>query len=608
MHAPATVIEHEREKPFTGRIFGKVWIFIRYIKYFSSFNPRAFWVGIVFSYIRAPLNAGTIFAGGLFIDSVVEYYNTPRNVIFAFFSIPYPIIIIFILCTLWMTQRALWLITNNAYINIRHKVWTGNREDIIRKFGNLNQQEIDAEDVKDEIEKILNFWYPRACSLYERIRDAGELLLNIIVAFYAVFTFNPLVAVIILLLPLPEIRSIFKNSKRFQKFVDDIAPLLLQRSYFFNILIDTRIFAEKKINTIHQFLEKRFLHIANGITKGYEHIQTRQEKIVTFWSLIDGFGMYFVQAVLVFQGLLEKTPVGRISYTLGYVDSLYTQLFSLENMFIQISDDLVFIEKQFEFVDRKSFTDALTGKRVLKKEVPALEFKNFTFTYPDTGITILKNANLIINPGDNILILGKDGSGKSSMVRFLAQLYEIQKGDILVDGTSLNSLRPGSIRDSFSVVAEDFGRYYMSLKDNIILGDHEKAFDKGLYEQVLKITGLFDWAKKVGLDDDNFTVGSFFDGGVEISSGHWQRIAIGRALYRNRGIFIFDQPFTYIDRASVNEIFPSIVDFIGNRTLIFIGEEVIFPNKFDAIYEMEDGQINKLSDKDVNSRWRRKSV
>jgi len=607
MHAPAIKNEHTVVKKPAQRLIQKIGIFFRYIKYFSSFNPRSFWTGIAASYLRAPVNTAIIYCGGILIDSIVSYYEKPQFAQILSLQIPYPAVLIVVLFILWFTKRILSYIITREEILIHHRAWDNNRIDIVKKFGILNQEDIESEDVKDEIEKILNFWYGRATGLYFRIRDFGELLINIVAAFIAVWTFQPVFAIIILLLPLPEIVVIARNNKRFVKFVDDIAPLLLRQTYFFNLLIDTRIFAEKKINSIFKLLQKTFAHHAHGITKGYEYVQTKQEKYVVIASVVDGLGLYIVEAIMVLQGIMTQVAVGRISYTLGYMDSLYSRLYNIGNTLLLMMDDLTYINKHFELMDRVSISDKLKGKRVITKKVPSIEFKNFSYTYRDSGITVLNNAQLSIAPGEKVMILGKDGSGKSSILKFLAHLFDIQEGDILIDGVSMNSLKAGSIRDKLSVVAEDFARFYLPLKDNITLGDPEKPFDPALYAKVLEATGLTEWVKQVGLDDDQASVGSFFEGGVEVSSGHWQRIAIARALYRNRDIFIFDQPFTYVDKASVHEIFPKILDFIGDRTLIFIGEEVIFQKDFDSFYEVGGGQIKKLTEKDIKGKWHKKS-
>ena len=93
---------------------------------------------------------------------------------------------------------------------------------------------------------------------------------------------------------------------------------------------------------------------------------------------------------------------------------------------------------------------------------------------------------------------------------------------------------------------------------NIVLGDPKKLFDSTLYRQALSITGLDKWAKANNIDDEKTILGNYFEDSVSISSGHWQRIAIARAVYRNREIFLLDQPFTYIDSHSVEEILTEI--------------------------------------------------
>jgi ABC-type multidrug transport system fused ATPase/permease subunit len=584
--------------------YTKKWqTFVKYLGYYSSFSKFHFWRGIILAFIRAPIDSSFIFVAGLFIDSIVDYYQDAQDLNLGFIQLPSPFMYVFLMLTLWVIRRVLDALIHHSRMILQYRSWSGHRQDVVEKFRKLNLQELDAEDIKDEIEKIQGFWWGRATAFYDRMVSVGELLISISVAFYAVFTFNPWLGLIILVLPIPEAFIIYKNNNRFRTFVDDVASLALGRSYIFNILIDTRTFTERKINSMYLYMEQKMKAINNALADGYIHVMERNEVAVTIASVVDMILVYGVRIAIVFLGLLNQVPVGRITYVLGYVETLYDRMFRVQSSLILLFDDLSFIEKLFDLLEVKGFADYKKGGKRLKKGTPAIEFKDFTFTFRDTGITVMKNVNLSIMPGEKIMVLGKDGSGKSSLMKLIASMYKVQSGQLLLDGIPVDKLARGVVKNKLSLVAEDFGRYYMSLKENITIGDNQKPFDKKLFEKVLEVTGLDTWVKEVNLDIENTTVGSFFEGSLEISSGHWQRITIARALYRNRDIFIFDQPFTYVDKASVNEIFPRIMEFIGNRTLIFIGEEIVFPEYFNAFYEMGSGQIKKIDKVTRARKW-----
>ncbi|WKZ30633.1 MAG: ABC transporter ATP-binding protein [Candidatus Dojkabacteria bacterium] len=588
---------------FIEKLSEKPRIFLRYVKYYSSFSPFYFWAGIIIAYIRAPIDSIMIFLGGLFIESIVEYYKDPSDFYLINMALPRPILYVLIMLGLWIVQRIMSALYNICHIRTRHRVWAGSRQDLIERYSTLNLEETDREDIKDEVEKIQHFWWTRAVSLYDKIVSVGDLTINVVFALIAVASFNPILAAIILILPLPEVIIGMKNNKHFREFIDDIGPVMLNRTYIFSVLLDSRTFAEKKVNAIHRILERKFKHFAGIITEGYENAQSKYEKNSTVGSVVDMVLLYSVRIAVVVIGILQQIPVGRISYILGYVDTLYSNIFTIQSSSILLIDDLSYVRRLFDFLDTQGFADSHSGRRILKQSVPDIELRDFSFTYPETGITVLNHASLKISAGEKVLILGKDGSGKSSIIRFIAGLYKIQSGDILFDNVSITALKRRQVKDKLAIVPEDFSRFYMTLKENITIGDPRRPFDAKLFEKALYVAGLDEWVKEMNIDPDGVTIGSYFEGGLEISSGHWQRIAIARAIYRNRDVFVFDQPFTYVDKTSVNVIFPRLMEFIGNRTLILIGEEVIFPEYFTNIYEMGNGQIAPLSRDKASSHW-----
>jgi ATP-binding cassette subfamily B protein len=256
-------------------------------------------------------------------------------------------------------------------------------------------------------------------------------------------------------------------------------------------------------------------------------------------------------------------------------------------------DELTFIEFLYEFIEIKGFADNLKKGKHLKHN-PVIEFDKVCFSYHGSGKQILLDASATINPGDKVMILGKDGTGKSSLLSLLAGLYELNAGQIKFDGIPMSKLARGQVKRRISVVPEDFARYYMTLRENVVLGDLKKKFDAALYAQALEIAGLNEWIEESKIDDQQTLLGNYFEGGIAISSGHWQRITIARAIYRNRDIFILDQPFTYIDKHSVEEIFPKLMNFIGKRTVIFISEDHHYAKDFDSVYELEKKKLIKM--------------
>lgn len=587
--------------PGVSRLWHYWAVLKRHLRYYAAFDKVSFWKGISAGLLRAPLGALTIFITGLFVDSIVDFYQHSRFITIGDFSIPYPLVYILILFLISRFQRFLDAVYNVSLIRIRNNAFVGYRQDLSEKFHKLNSQEIDREQVKDLITKVETFWITNATNFYGRFVGVWEYFVSIIIAFGALSAISPTIALLVILVPIPEIFIVFKHYRKHAHYVDDIAPLMLERNYYFSALTDPRTFPERKINGVFRSLIERYRHVADLVSGGYKKVLADGEKRILSVNIFDNFLLMLLKGYVLISSILAKSPVGKITATIGYIDSLYRNSYDLQNNLISMFDELTFIEYLYEFQDIKGFADERKKGKHLKKGSPSISLEKASFKYVDSGKVILDNVSLQIKAGDKVMILGKDGTGKSSILALLAGMYELSDGVIRFGNIPIPKLARGQIKTKMSVVPEDFARYYMTLKENIILGDPKKTFDEALYKKALNITGLTEWMKANNIDDEKTVLGNYFEGSVSISSGHWQRIAIARAIYRNREIFLLDQPFTYIDSHSVEQILPKLLTFIGNRTLIWISEHTVHADYMDKVYELENRQL-------VERKIRRKGV
>jgi len=562
-------------------------ILVHHLAYYSSFDRISFWKGIFAGLLRAPLNAGSIFVTGLLVDSIVDYYQNPTHLYAVGIQIPIPVLYLILLFVMARSVRILDAIYTIATLKIRNEAFVRYRQDVAEKFHKLNSQEIDREQVKDLITKIESFWLTNSGNFYQRLAGVGEFMLAIIIALAALYASSPVIALLVLLVPVSEIVVVYKNFRKHAHYVDDIAPLMLERNYYFSALTDARTFPERKVNGVFKSLIERFRHVADLVSEGYKRVLSKAEKETASRNIFDHAALLILKVYVLLSSIADRVAIGKITATLGYVDSLYRNSYALQKNIISMFDELTFIEYLYEFQDIKGFADERKKGRHLKKGSPRIALEHAIFAYPDSGKKILDDVSLEITPGERVMILGKDGSGKSSLLALLAGMYELSGGVIKMNGLQVSRLARGQIKAKMSIVPEDFARYYMTLKENILLGDPRKEFSESLYKKALSITGLDIWAKENNIDPEITILGNYFNNSVSISSGHWQRIAIARAIYRNRDVFLLDQPFTYIDGHSVEEMLPKLLAFIGKRTLIWISEHTYHAKFMTKIYDLE---------------------
>ncbi len=217
----------------------------------------------------------------------------------------------------------------------------------------------------------------------------------------------------------------------------------------------------------------------------------------------------------------------------------------------------------------------------LKGEV---EFKNVEFIYPHSGIKALVQFSLKVQPGQKVLILGKTGSGKSSIAQLLNRLYHVNKGQILMDGMPIESIDFTSLRRLIGYVQQDVFLFSDSVKNNIQFGlastDAEieaAASSAHIYKEIKQLPNGFETL--VG------------ERGTTLSGGQKQRISIARALIKKPDIFIFDDCLSAVDANTEKTILSNLSVLMQDKTAFFITHRIFFNFNFDQIIYLQDGQI-----------------
>ena len=176
------------------------------------------------------------------------------------------------------------------------------------------------------------------------------------------------------------------------------------------------------------------------------------------------------------------------------------------------------------------------------------------------------------------------------MIKILTGLYQVTSGDYVMGGFSVRELDRGEVKSKIAATFQNFVNYSFSIRENITLTGENKKINRDLYNRVIKVCEIDKFMKAEGISD-TLKLGKYLDG-KELSPGYWQRLAIARMLYRNRDIFILDEPFTFIDAPSREVIMKNIFRFAGpDRTVILITRDTDLLDVFDHIFVFSNGHI-----------------
>ncbi|ASO08179.1 ABC transporter ATP-binding protein [Arenibacter algicola] len=214
-----------------------------------------------------------------------------------------------------------------------------------------------------------------------------------------------------------------------------------------------------------------------------------------------------------------------------------------------------------------------------------IEFKNVTFTYEDTNITALNNISFSINKGETVAILGKTGSGKSTILDLIARLYDIDSGQILIDDVPIKQLNLQSLRQAIGAVPQDAFLFSDTIKNNIKFGK-ENSTD----EEIIAV------AKKAVVHENIMGFNKQYETilgerGITLSGGQKQRVSIARALLKDPQIYLFDDCLSAVDTETEEEILNQLKKESKNKTTLIVSHRVSSAKNADKIIVLEDGKL-----------------
>lgn len=223
-----------------------------------------------------------------------------------------------------------------------------------------------------------------------------------------------------------------------------------------------------------------------------------------------------------------------------------------------------------------------------------IEFKDVYFTYPGTNKPVLNGCSFIIEKGKSYAFVGANGAGKTTIAKLLTGLYSNYKGDIMIDGRSLKTFTQSQLKGLTAVVYQDFARYFLTLYDNITFADVDINEEQHKLDAkimgVISLVGLSDAVMK--LEQGVHTpLGKILQGGVDISGGEWQRVAIARSLLQATPLRILDEPTAALDPIAEREVYGHFNHISKDATTIFISHRLGAVRDINKIYVLSEGRI-----------------
>ncbi len=374
-----------------------------------------------------------------------------------------------------------------------------------------------------------------------------------------------------------------KISKQSQEKTSDITSALSE--IFTNIEII-------KANNAQKYEHSRFVDENNKFFK----LNLKSVKIEQLVSpLMETIGSIGVAAVIIIGGkdvIDGHINMGAFFSFLTALFMLYTPLKRIVNIYNKMQDAIAASERTFFLMDKVS--QIKDGQNELNEEINLIKFNDVRLSYGDKEV--LKGINLEANKSEFIALVGSSGGGKSSLMNLLMRFYDVNGGEILINGTNLKDIKIHSLRQNIGLVTQRVYIFNDTVAKNVAYG---REFNEDAVINALKLANAYEFVSK--LDNGINTILNEF--GTNLSGGQRQRIAIARALYQNPQILIFDEATSALDNESEKEITKAINNLRSKKIIFVIAHRLSTVENADKIAVLSDGKIiDSGSDEELSKR------
>jgi ATP-binding cassette subfamily B protein len=348
---------------------------------------------------------------------------------------------------------------------------------------------------------------------------------------------------------------------------------------------------ELKLFGLAPYLVGRYTTLSDELHHQTVRHQRRKLFFGALLTLLGTVGYYGTYAYVVYQTVVGAITIGSLTFLAGAIAGASTNIQAVFTTFSTIADQALFLSDLLEFFSVKptimSKPGALPAPRPITK---GFEFKNVSFSYPGNPRLVLSNINFRLNPNERIALVGENGQGKTTIVKLLTRLYDVTDGQILLDGIDLREYDIEDLWREIGVIFQDFMRYDMTATQNIGIGRIEEmsnsfriraAAMKSLADEVIhQLPKKYDQI-----------LGTRFEGGIDLSGGQWQKIALGRTYLRDAQVLILDEPTASLDAKSEHEVFQRFAELTTNKMSLLISHRFSTVRMADRILVLEGGKI-----------------
>ncbi|MBD2465881.1 ABC transporter ATP-binding protein [Oscillatoria sp. FACHB-1407] len=404
-------------------------------------------------------------------------------------------------------------------------------------------------------------------------------------------SFNPIILVLLMLTSLPAFWVGVQFSGRRFWMLRHQTESGRMADYLQKVLLGQAFVKEVRLFNLGDYLLSQWRTIRLQFNQESEALAAQQASARFGIALVANLSFYGAYAWVVVQTVRKVISVGDLTMYSGAFQQAQNVM---QNLLLNVAlmyESNLYVSQYFEFLDLEPQIVNLPVPQAFPNPIRSgLTLRNVTFTYPDAAEPTLIDLSLTVKPGESIALVGSNGAGKTTLLKLLTRFYDIDAGEIAIDGIPLRELNLNDLWRNVGVVFQDFARYNLTVQDNIGFGDIRQRDNLERVEGAAIAAGASEVIAK--LEQGYSTIlGKTFTDSTELSGGQWQKIGLSRAFMTPAQILILDEPTAALDAIAEYDLFQRFRQLTQGKMTFLVSHRFSTVRMADRIVVLEHGRI-----------------
>ena len=547
---------------------------------------------IVLRLVRAAVPLALLYVGRLIIDDVVALTKLPAagralGPVFSLVALEFGLVLL--TDALGRAVALLDSLLGDLFANV-------SSVRLMRHAAELDLDQFEDSNFYDKLERARRQTLSRSV-LMSQVLAQGQDAVTLVLLAGGLVAFQPWLLGLLLLAVVPAFLGESHFNERSYSLSHSWTPERRELDYLRQTGASDETAKEVKIFGLSDFLIARFETLSDQFYTQNKALALRRAGWGTVFAAVGAAGYYGAYLYIIGQAALGVISIGQLTFLAGSFARLRSLLEGILSRFSQVADGALYLQDFFEFFQiQPRIVRPTAGQAVRPFPRPIQQgftFEDVGFKYKNAEKWALRHLSFTLQAGEKLALVGENGAGKTTLVKLLARLYDPTEGRILLDGHDLRAYDPAELRQEIGVIFQDFVRFQLPAGQNLAVGRIEERQNQPRIEQAAHQSLADSVIAKLPLGYDQM-IGRRFNGGVDLSGGEWQKIALGRAYMREAQLLILDEPTAALDARAEYEVFQRFKELTQGKTAVLISHRFSTVRMADRILVVENGRVQEI--------------